>query len=199
MSKFIAVQLTKLYKDSPEPVAATPGSVCFDLPAHRIVNITERSTDAPATMLIGTGLKFRFDQGYQLKVFSRSGHGFKHGIRLANGTGVIDQDYDEELMIKLVRDFNDPQTIEAWNVLADEIKNGKQPRVAQGQMQESFRPLFLNAQPQPEQAEQPAVAPVDPAAPAAPRARKGGLGSTGDASLQPEAAAADTVAPATPE
>lgn len=198
MSKFIAVQLTKLFKDSPEPMAATAGSVCFDLPAHRIVNITERSADAPATILIGTGLKFRFDEGYQLKVFSRSGHGFKHGIRLANGTGIIDQDYDGELMIKLVRDFNDPQTIEAWNVLVDEIKSGKQPRVAQAQMQEAFRPLFVGAQAQPEQTEQ-AAAPVDPAAPAAPRPRRGGLGSTGNTKEQAQTAAADKKAPATPK
>lgn len=198
MSKFIAVQLNKLFKDSPNPVAATQGSVCFDLPAHRIVNITERTDDAPATMLIGTGLKFRFDEGYQLKVFSRSGHGFKHGIRLANGTGVIDQDYDEELMVKLVRDFNDPQTVEAWNLLADQIKSGKQPRVAQGQMQEAFRPLFISpqSQSQPEQPEHgPAAAPADPAVTAAPRTRTGGLGSTGDVAP----AAADENAPATAE
>lgn len=195
MSKFIAVQLTKLYPDAPEPKVATAGSVCFDLPAHRIVNITDRTADAPAAMVIGTGLKFRFDEGFQLKVFSRSGHGFKHGIRLANGTGVIDQDYDDELMIKLVRDFNDPQTVEAWNVLADEIKTGKQPRVAQAQMQEAFRVLFVAPPTQQDQSQAAVNAPVDSALPAKPGTRNGGLGSTGDATKQADATA---TAPATP-
>lgn len=199
MSKFIAVQLTKLYPDAPEPKVATAGSVCFDLSAHRIVNITERTADAPAAMVIGTGLKFRFDEGYQLKVFSRSGHGFKHGIRLANGTGVIDQDYDDELMIKLVRDFNDPQTVEAWNVLVDKIKTGKQPRVAQAQMQEAFRVLFLSPQTQQEHSQAAANAPVDSAQPAKPGVRNGGLGSTGDDSQQADSPAATSATPAIAE
>ena len=37
-------------------------------------------------------------------VFSRSGHGFKAGVRLANSVGVIDSDYRGEVMVKLTSD-----------------------------------------------------------------------------------------------
>lgn len=184
MSKFIPVQLNKLFKDSPEPFIATQGSVAFDLGAHRIVNVTERTGDKPATMVIGSGLQFKFDPGFQLKVYSRSGHGFNHGIRLANSTGIIDQDYEGELMIKLVRDFNDPQSVEAWNVLVDEIRAGKQPRVAQAQIQDAYRPLFLNPPAGAEQLVQEAAPEIEPEQKAPARTRRGGLGSTGNTKAQ---------------
>ena len=37
-------------------------------------------------------------------VFSRSGHGFKYGLRLANCVGVIDADFRGEVMVKLRND-----------------------------------------------------------------------------------------------
>ena len=36
-----------------------------------------------------------------MMIYSRSGHGFKHGITLANSTGVIDADYRGEVCVKL--------------------------------------------------------------------------------------------------
>lgn len=37
-------------------------------------------------------------------VYSRSGHGFKQGMRLVNCVGVIDSDYRGEVMVKLRMD-----------------------------------------------------------------------------------------------
>ena len=37
-------------------------------------------------------------------VYSRSGHGFKYGVRLANCVGVIDSDYRGEVGVKLTAD-----------------------------------------------------------------------------------------------
>lgn len=37
-------------------------------------------------------------------IFSRSGHGFTHGIRLSNCVGVIDSDYRGEVSVKLQSD-----------------------------------------------------------------------------------------------
>ena len=39
-----------------------------------------------------------------LLIYSRSGHGFKNDIRLANCTGVIDSDYRGEVKVKLTSD-----------------------------------------------------------------------------------------------
>jgi dUTP pyrophosphatase len=37
-------------------------------------------------------------------VYSRSGHGFKHQVRLSNCVGVVDSDYVGEVMVQLVSD-----------------------------------------------------------------------------------------------
>ena len=37
-------------------------------------------------------------------LFSRSGHGVRHGIRLANSVGVIDSDYRGEIIVGLRND-----------------------------------------------------------------------------------------------
>ncbi len=58
-----------------------------------------------------TGLAFEVPHGHVLKVFSRSGHGFKYGVRLANGTGIIDSDYRGELMVCLKNDGPEPMVV----------------------------------------------------------------------------------------
>lgn len=95
------------------PVYKTAGAACFDL--HAIVEADDSLgatgidgqsiTIAPGNAaVINTGLKFEIPEGWVLKVFSRSGHGRDHGIRLANGTGIIDSDYRGELQVILHND-----------------------------------------------------------------------------------------------
>jgi dUTP pyrophosphatase len=82
------------------PQPATAGAACFDLVAN--------PADGKAVWiqpggrrLIGTGLAVEFPQGLALMLYSRSGHGLKHGICLANGTGIIDSDYRDEVGVVL--------------------------------------------------------------------------------------------------
>ena len=51
-----------------------------------------------------TGLIPEVPEGWVLLLFSRSGHGFKHDVRLANCVGVIDSDYRGEMKVKLTAD-----------------------------------------------------------------------------------------------
>lgn len=89
------------------PEYATPGSACFD-----IFGAGDDVTIAPGeAAVIGTGLAFEIPDGHVMLVYSRSGHGFKQGLRLANTTGIIDSDYRGELMVKLHNDSSAPQTI----------------------------------------------------------------------------------------
>lgn len=81
------------------PTYATPGAACFDLYA---VCDTPLLVSDPQT--VGTGLAFDIPEGYAMMVYSRSGHGFKHGVRLANCVGVIDSDYTGEVMVRLTAD-----------------------------------------------------------------------------------------------
>lgn len=86
------------------PQYATSGAACFDIYAVLSEPIWVTSK-CPA--IVPTGLKFDIPEGYFLAVHSRSGHGFKNDVRLANSTGIIDSDYTGELMIKLTRDKDD--------------------------------------------------------------------------------------------
>jgi dUTP pyrophosphatase len=65
-----------------------------------------------------TGLAFEIPEGYVMKVYSRSGHGFKNGIRLANGTGIIDSDYRGEVMVKMHNDGDTAVLITAGERIA---------------------------------------------------------------------------------
>lgn len=89
----------RLHPDAIAPRYATAGAACFDIAALHNAHVTPIN---PA--IISTGLSFEIPPGHVMLVFSRSGHGFKHGVRLANCVGVIDSDYRGELMVKLTSD-----------------------------------------------------------------------------------------------
>lgn len=94
------VKIKKIHPDAKVPVYGSAGAACFDLYAASIIG-TESETDR--TVLYGTGLQFEVPEGHVMMIYSRSGHGFKHGITLANSTGVIDADYRGEVMVKLTK------------------------------------------------------------------------------------------------
>lgn len=79
------------------PAYATPGSAGLDL---------RTCIDAPLTLepgsthLIPTGLAIHIaDPAYAAMILPRSGMGHKHGIVLGNLVGLIDSDYQGELMV----------------------------------------------------------------------------------------------------
>jgi len=92
------VKIKKLHPDAIIPQYQTTGAACFDIHSLDDGYIIEK----PKTFR--TGLSFEIPHGYVMLVFSRSGHGFKQGIRLANCVGVIDSDYRGDLFVKLTPD-----------------------------------------------------------------------------------------------
>jgi dUTP pyrophosphatase len=83
-------------KESP-PHYATPGSAGLDLRAC----IAEPLVIAPGdTVLIPTGIAIHLaDPGLAAMILPRSGLGHKHGIVLGNLVGLIDSDYQGEIMV----------------------------------------------------------------------------------------------------
>lgn len=79
------------------PAYATPGSAGLDLRAC----IKEAVTLLPnAWQLIPTGIAIHLsDPGYAALILPRSGLGHKHGIVLGNLVGLIDSDYQGQLMV----------------------------------------------------------------------------------------------------
>ncbi|MEX3581402.1 MAG: dUTP diphosphatase [Burkholderia sp.] len=79
------------------PNYATPGSAGLDLRACLDAHITLKPGD---TALVPTGLAIHVaDPGYAALILPRSGLGHKHGIVLGNLVGLIDSDYQGQLMI----------------------------------------------------------------------------------------------------
>ncbi|OIN11112.1 deoxyuridine 5'-triphosphate nucleotidohydrolase [Oceanisphaera psychrotolerans] len=83
--------------DFPLPAYATPGSAGLDLRA---------CLDAPLTLapgetqLLPTGIAIHIaDPGLCATILPRSGLGHKHGIVLGNLVGLIDSDYQGQLMV----------------------------------------------------------------------------------------------------
>ncbi len=79
------------------PAYATPGSAGLDLRAC----LDEAITLEPGqTTLIPTGLAIHIgDPGLAALILPRSGLGHKHGIVLGNLVGLIDSDYQGQLMV----------------------------------------------------------------------------------------------------
>jgi len=79
------------------PTYATPGSAGLDLRACIDAPIT---IEAGQTVLIPTGLAIHLaDPNYAAMILPRSGMGHKNGIVLGNLVGLIDSDYQGQLMI----------------------------------------------------------------------------------------------------
>ena len=99
------------------PTYATPGSAGLDLRACLI----EPLTLAPnAWQLVPTGMAIYLqDPAYAALILPRSGLGHKHGIVLGNLVGLIDSDYQGQLMVS------------AWNRSDVAFTIGPMERIAQ--------------------------------------------------------------------
>ena len=87
----------RLGRDFPLPAYATPGSAGLDL---RAMLQEELVLEPGQTALIPTGLAIHVaDPSLAALILPRSGLGHKHGIVLGNLVGLIDSDYQGELMV----------------------------------------------------------------------------------------------------
>lgn len=98
------------------PAYATPGSAGLDLRAC----IDEPVELGPnAWKLIPTGIAIWIrDPGYAALILPRSGLGHKHGIVLGNLVGLIDSDYQGQLMVSCWNRSDTPFTLQPMERLA---------------------------------------------------------------------------------
>lgn len=113
-----SVRIRRLHPSVPLPQYQTPGSAGFDLAASADVTIP------PGTIaLVPTGLVIQVPAGHFLGIFARSSTPMKKGLMVANGVGVIDEDYcgpADEVKIQVLN----------FTAQSVEIKHGD--RIAQG-------------------------------------------------------------------
>lgn len=93
----------------PLPAYATTGSAGLDL---RAMLKEDTVLEPDQTLLIPTGLSIYIgDPGLAAMILPRSGLGHKHGIVLGNLIGLIDSDYQGELMVSCWNRGQTPFTI----------------------------------------------------------------------------------------
>jgi deoxyuridine 5'-triphosphate nucleotidohydrolase len=103
----------------PLPTYATDGSAGMDLRA---------CLDAPLTLaagqaeLVPTGIAIHIaDPGLAAMLLPRSGLGHKHGVVLGNLVGLIDSDYQGQLMVSLWNRGREPFTVQPGERIAQMI------------------------------------------------------------------------------
>lgn len=100
-----------LYNELKLPKRATKGSAGYDffMPFDVVLNPGE-------TIKIPTGVRVWMEPNYVLKLYPRSGLGFKYRLQLNNTVGIIDSDYyysDNEghIFAKITNDSNEGKTV----------------------------------------------------------------------------------------
>lgn len=105
------IKFTRTSPLAKAPVYASAGAAAADVHA---INEKQVIINPGKSAFFATGLKFEIPQGTVLKAYSRSGHGFKNGIRLVNSVGVLDHDYRGELGVKLHNDSDTAYVVEPF-------------------------------------------------------------------------------------
>jgi len=101
------------------PSYATPGSAGLDLRACLDAAIVLNPGE---TQLIPTGLAMHLaDPGYAALILPRSGLGHKHGVVLGNLVGLIDSDYQGQLMVSVWNRGRDAFTIQPFERIAQMV------------------------------------------------------------------------------
>lgn len=90
------MKITLQHPAAKAPTYGTEGAACFDLYSVEPAYLT-RGDKA----IVETGVAYEVPEGHVMLVFSRSGMGFNHGVRLSNCVGVIDSDYRDTVKVAL--------------------------------------------------------------------------------------------------
>ena len=98
------------------PRQSTAGAAGYDIFAS-----SESTVPPRGFAVVKTGLHLQIPPHTVLLVYSRSGQGFNHGIRLSNCTGVIDSDYRGEILVKLQNDSDKEFKVEVGDKVAQAV------------------------------------------------------------------------------
>lgn len=104
-------EIKEIYENMKLPRRATSGSAGYDFFAP-----VEISLNPGETVKVATGIRARMEENWVLKLYPRSGLGFKYRLQLNNTVGIIDSDYyysDNEghIFAKITNDSNEGKSV----------------------------------------------------------------------------------------
>ena len=109
--EFSLEELKEMYENLPLPKRATKGSAGYDFFAPFDITL------APGqTIKVPTGIRAKMEDGWVLKLYPRSGLGFKFRLQLNNTVGIIDSDYyyssnEGHIFAKITNDSNEERIV----------------------------------------------------------------------------------------
>lgn len=111
-STYSQEDIKKMYELLALPKRATKDSAGYDFLTPFSINLKPGET-----IKIPTGIRVWMEEGWVLKLYPRSGLGFKFRLQLNNTVGIIDGDYydsDNEghIFAKITNDSNENKTLE---------------------------------------------------------------------------------------
>ena len=104
--------MEKIYENISLPKRATAGSAGYDF-----FSPVDFQLGPGETIKIPTGIRAQMEPDWVLKIYPRSGLGFKYRLQLNNTVGIIDSDYfnsDNEghIFIKITNDSKEGKTVQ---------------------------------------------------------------------------------------
>ena len=105
-------EIKNVYDSIKLPKRATSGSAGYDFYAPVAITL-----EPGKTVKVPTGIRAKMEDNWVLKLYPRSGLGFKYRLQLNNTVGIIDSDYyysDNEghVFAKITNDSNEGKTVE---------------------------------------------------------------------------------------
>ena len=105
-------EIRKVYEGIKLPRRATSGSAGYDFFAPFSLKL-----EPGETLKVPTGIRSKMENDWVLKLYPRSGLGFKYRLQLNNTVGIIDSDYfysDNEghIFAKITNDSNEGKIVE---------------------------------------------------------------------------------------
>lgn len=110
--QYTEADIRDMYERLELPRRATKGSAGYDFYAPFAFSLPPG-----ATIKIPTGIRVKMEEDWVLKLYPRSGLGFKFRLQMNNTVGIIDSDYfnsDNEghIFVKLTNDSNEGKTVD---------------------------------------------------------------------------------------
>ncbi len=111
LADFEGQNAAEVYESIQLPKRATTGSAGYDF--FSPIDFTLAPGE---TIKLATGIRVKIDEGWVLKLYPRSGLGFKFRLQMNNTVGIIDSDYyhsDNEghIFAKITNDSNEGKTL----------------------------------------------------------------------------------------
>lgn len=103
--------IEEIYNGIKLPKRATTGSAGYDFYTPKAFTLKPGET-----IKLPTGIRVRIDDGWVLKLYPRSGLGFKFRLQFNNTVGIIDSDYynssnEGHIFCKITNDSNEGKTV----------------------------------------------------------------------------------------